>query len=174
MTVTITRFSYGTSVPLTASIDPAPSSFDVASSIQGCYYSAPEVVITITEFSNFLTKVTPINLVSGSAVTKMGDVLIRNINISNLIAFINTKSQLDKRWTSTSTISDSFWINFFNAVGDIDLDFTNTPPKTGDLIQFVFKFDARITGDLNGIVPSDITLPSGDKRFLVGQTFRFA
>jgi hypothetical protein len=175
----ITRFSYGTSVPVTATVSESRVGFiDMASTLQTCYYSAPQVNITIADLSNFLTKVTPISLTTGSAATTIGSSLKNNVTIANLIADINTKSQLDKRWTTGTGNLDTFWIDFYGAIGDVDVDLTTVTPKADDVIQFVFRFDATVSGGLNGITPSEtITTTVGETtttvyRFLVGHTFK--
>ncbi len=129
-----------------------------------CYYSPNVVEVPVSALTQFLTA-------STTASSTIGNTLKTNISIANLIAYINTRSELDKRWSSDNVISTSWWNTFYDRAGAIDYDFTTTAPKAGDELQFVFRFDATVTGGLNGIVPSS-TPATGVSRFLVGQTFR--
>ena len=170
--MTITTFTYGTSVSPTVTIT-SETGLSIGSALTTCYYSAPDVNITSVNFVDLLTKVLPVNLTTGSAVSLMGTTMRTNITVANLITKINLMSELDKRWSSSSVVSDTFWTDFFTAIGNVDIDFTSTPIATGDKIQFIFKFDAPISPIPTTITPSSTEIVAGVtvQRFLVGQTF---
>jgi hypothetical protein len=169
MAATNTTFTYfptttASAIPVTVSNTTAD--FDVTGNLETCYYMPADVSITVADLTAFLTT-------STTASSIMGTTLKSNITIAALIADINSKSQLDKRWTvpSGTIVPDTFWNTFYSAAGNIDYDFTTVAPKTGDKIRFIFKFDAAAS-DLNGISYS--SLISGGARYLVGQTFVIA
>jgi hypothetical protein len=166
MSATNTTFAYFPTTTVSAipvTVSNATADFDVTNNLETCYYMPAEVSITVADLTAFLTT-------STTASSTMGTTLKDNITIAALIADINSKSQLDKRWTvPTGTIVPfTFWTTFFAAVGNIDYDFTTVAPKAGDKIRFIFKFDAAVS-DLNGISYS--SLITGGARYLVGQTF---
>jgi hypothetical protein len=160
-----TVFSYTTTVPFGTVVANSTGTFDMSTTSINCYYSPSVVIIPISDLTAFLTA-------STTSSSTIGTTLRNNITIANLISNINTKSELDKRWTTGDTISNSYWDTFNEKAGGIDYDFITNAPAIGNELQFVFRFDATVTGDFaNNITPSSIV--GSTSRFLVGQTFRF-